>query len=183
MSRRLRWPLLIAIFSVITNARADQALWEQYMDQVRTLRQKGAFAGAEKAALAAIAEAQKSGHEDFRLAKSWNNLATIYYDTGRYADCEPLFNRSLAITEKVLGPEHVAVAPAVNNLAEVCLLQARYSEAELLYARSLAIKEKALGPEHTDVAIGLNNIAELYRARHQYAEAEPLLQRALAIRE
>src|SRR3977135_230781 len=63
MCRRLRWPLLIAVFSVITAARADQTLWEQYMEQVRTLRQKGAFAGAEKAALAAIAEAQKSGHE------------------------------------------------------------------------------------------------------------------------
>ena len=94
MSRRLRWPLLIAIFSVITTARAEQAFWEQYMDQVRTLRQKGAFAGAEKAALAAIAEAQKSGHEDFRLAESWNKLATIYYDTGRYAEAEKFFELS-----------------------------------------------------------------------------------------
>jgi hypothetical protein len=35
---------------------------------------------------------------------------------GRYADAEPLYQRSLAIREKALGREHPDVAPTLNNL-------------------------------------------------------------------
>jgi len=159
MSRRLRWPLLIAIFSVITTARAEQAFWEQYMDQVRTLRQKGAFAGAEKAALAAIAEAQKSGHEDFRLAKSWNNLATIYYDTGRYAEAEKFFELSTHLWERLYATDSIEAAQGLNNLAVLYVKTSRFKEAELLLSRALAVREKALYPVHPDVAETVDNLA------------------------
>ena len=44
------------------------------------------------------------------VATGLNNLATLYYDQGRYADAEPRYQRALAIWEKVLGPEHPNVA-------------------------------------------------------------------------
>ncbi len=34
-----------------------------------------------------------------------NNLAVLYRDQGRYAEAEPLFQRSLAIVEKSAGHE------------------------------------------------------------------------------
>jgi hypothetical protein len=36
---------------------------------------------------------------------------------GRYADAEPLYQRSLAIPEKALGPEHPNVATVLENYA------------------------------------------------------------------
>jgi len=45
-----------------------------------------------------------------RLATNLNNLALIYYIRGGYSEAEPLFKRSLAIMEKVVGPEHLAEA-------------------------------------------------------------------------
>ena len=48
---------------------------------------------------------------------SLNNLAELYHDQGRYADAEPLYQRSLAISEKALGPDHPDVATSLNNLA------------------------------------------------------------------
>ncbi|MDA2935138.1 tetratricopeptide repeat protein, partial [Acidobacteria bacterium AH-259-D05] len=108
-------------------------------------------------------------------------LASLYHAQGKYAETEPLFRRSLAIGEKVLGPEHPNVATSLNNLAELYRAQGKYAEAEPLYQRALAIREKALGPEHPNVGQSLNNLAELYHAQGKYAEAESLYQRALAI--
>ncbi len=85
---------------------------------------------------------------------TWRGL---YDDQGRYVEAEPLYQRSLAISEKALGPEHPDVATSLNNLAELYRDQGRYGEAEPLYQRSLAISEKALGPEHPDVAQSLEN--------------------------
>jgi tetratricopeptide (TPR) repeat protein len=96
------------------------------------------------------------------VALSLNNLASLYYAQGRYADAETLYTRSLAIREKVYGPDHPDVALSLNNLAELYRVQGRYPEAEPLYKRSLAIREKALGPDHPDVAQSLNNLGSLY---------------------
>ncbi|MDA2914716.1 tetratricopeptide repeat protein, partial [Acidobacteriia bacterium AH_259_A11_L15] len=110
---------------------------------------------------------------------SLNNLALLYHNQGRYDEAEPLYQRSLAILEQALGPEHRHVASALNNLAGLSYDRGRYALAEPLYQRALAIYEQALGPEHPQVAVGLHNLALLYRAQGRYAEAEPLFGRAL----
>ena len=71
---------------------------------------------------------------------------------GRFAGSEPLYMRSLAIREKMFGPEHYEIGRSLNNLAELYRFEGRYADAEPLYTRSLAILEKALGPEHHIVA-------------------------------
>ena len=40
------------------------------------------------------------------MATSLNNLAGLYHAQGKYGEAEPLYKRSLAIREKILGPEH-----------------------------------------------------------------------------
>ena len=51
------------------------------------------------------------------VGTSLNNLAELYRSHGRYAEAEPLYERSLAIREKALGPEHPDVGMVLNNLA------------------------------------------------------------------
>ena len=46
-------------------------------------------------------------------------------DQGKYAEADPLYARSLAIQEKVLGPEHPAFATMLNNRAELLRKQVR----------------------------------------------------------
>jgi Tfp pilus assembly protein PilF len=107
----------------------------------------------------------------------------LYSAQSRYAEAEPLFERTVTIFEKALGPEHPDLATALNNLALLNSAQGRHAEAEPLYKRSLAIREKALGPEHADVGQSLNNLALLYDAQGRYAEAEPLFERTVTILE
>jgi tetratricopeptide (TPR) repeat protein len=117
------------------------------------------------------------------VANSLNNLARLYEFQDRYAEAEPLYNRSLSIRENALGPEHPDVATGLTDLAVFHGVQGRYAEAEQLYKRALSIHEKALGPGHPRVATSLNNLAGLYEYQGRYADAEPLYRRSVAIHE
>ena len=46
---------------------------------------------------------------------------------GNYAKAEPLYERSLALKEKALGPEHPSMATTLNNLAVLMKSQVRTS--------------------------------------------------------
>ena len=117
------------------------------------------------------------------LAASINNLANLYHDQGIYAEAEPLYVRSLAISEEQLGANHPDTATSMNNLAGLYESTGRYAEAESLYVRSLAIRKEQLGANHLDTASSLNILAHLYESMGRYAEAEPLYVRSLAISE
>ena len=74
--------------------------------------QQARYGEAEKKWLAALEEAEAFGPDDERLATSLNNLGELYRLQGRYVEADPLHKRSLAIREKVLGPEHPMWPPA-----------------------------------------------------------------------
>ena len=80
--------------------------------------------------------------DHLNVATSLNNLAELYRNQGNYAQAEPLYKRSLAIMESILGPEHPDVATNLNNLAMLYHAQGHYAQAEPLYKRSLLIRRK-----------------------------------------
>jgi len=110
-----------------------------------------------------------------------NQIAYYLDDKAEYELAKPLYERSLAIWEKVHGKEHPHVATGLNNLAELYRTKGDYESAKPLYERSLAIREKAFSKEHPDVAQSLNNLANLYYAQGDYESAKPLFKRSLAI--
>ena len=103
------------------------------------------------------------------------------YQAGKYAQATEIAKRSLAISEKALGPDHPDVGISLNNLALLYQAEGRLAEAEPLLKRSLAVQEKAAGSDHSRVGVSLNNLAELYRHQGRFAEAEPLYKRSLSI--
>ncbi|CAB1113194.1 unnamed protein product [Ectocarpus sp. CCAP 1310/34] len=121
--------------------------------------------------------------ESTGAADAFSAVGRLLQLEGKYDDAEPLYERSQAIREKVLGPEHLDVAQSLNNRAALLHKQGKYSEAEPLYERCQAIKEKVLGPDHPSLATTLNNRAVLLRAQGKYSEAEPLYERCQAIKE
>jgi tetratricopeptide (TPR) repeat protein len=123
------------------------------------------------------------GFESKEAARLLNQAGYYLCKRARFPDAEPLYQRALALREKLLGPEHPHVATSLNNLASLYHAQGKYAQAESLCQRALALWEKLLGPDHPEVATSLNNLASLYHAQGKYAQAEPLFQRALAIQE
>ena len=123
------------------------------------------------------------GMEFEKAARLLDQAGDYSRERGYYIEAEPLLIKSLAIRQKILGPEQPVVAQSLNNLARLYHDQGKYAEAGPLYQRAHTIFEKALGAEHPDVATSLGSLASLYQVQGKYAEAEPLYQRALAIRE
>ena len=93
-----------------------------------------------------------------------NNLALLYRDQGRYAEAEPYYKRSLAISEKALGSEHPDVGTSLNNLAALYANQGRYAEAEpLVQAQPRHPREGAGARAPRRRRWSLNNLAGLYQ--------------------
>jgi tetratricopeptide (TPR) repeat protein len=153
--------------------RADLShrLWEEERGEEGYLQAERACAMA------------RTWNDPAREARALNLMGLNLHAQGRYADAEPLYQRALALTERLLGPEHPHTAASLNNLAELYRSQGRYAEAEPLCQRALALRERVLGPDHPDIAASLDHLAGLYRAQGRYAAAEPLFQRALALYE
>jgi tetratricopeptide (TPR) repeat protein len=169
--------------SQVESPSAGAERWKAANDAGARALEQGRSPDAIREFQSAIAEAEKLGWADARLAGSISGLAQGYLQQSNYAASESLFQRSLGILEKALGPEDPAVAGVLNNLATVYRLRGKYGDATPLARRSLAILEKSFGREHQNVAIGLNNLALILRLQGNYDEAKPLLQRSLSILE
>jgi tetratricopeptide (TPR) repeat protein len=122
-------------------------------------------------------------YEFSEASRLLDRTATYLQDAGRYKEAEPLFERALAIDEKMQGAEHPVTGIRLNNLAELYREQGKYEEALPLYERALVISEKMQGAEHPNTGTSLNNLASLYQAQGGYEEALPLYERALVISE
>ncbi len=100
-----------------------------------------------------------------------------------YVAAQPLFERALAIREKVLGLEHPDTATSLRNLAVLRHVRGDLGGARPLFERALAIYEKTLGAKHPETATTLNNLGTLLVAQDDLDGARPIFERALAIRE
>lgn len=69
---------------------------------------------------------------------------------GDLAAARALFERSIALNEKLSGPEHPELAETLVDLGEVARLEGDAAAAADLCRRALAIAEKAHGPDHPD---------------------------------
>ncbi len=65
---------------------------------------------------------------------------------------------SLAIWEKVLGPDHLDTAASLNNLALLYYDQNNYEEAAILMQRALSIWDAKLGANHPYALQALKNL-------------------------
>ena len=74
-----------------------------------------------------------------------NNPAELYRKWGRYEEAEPLYQRALAIRERVLGAEHPDTIRTLENYAKLLKKMGREGEAVALEARVEAIRAKRQG--------------------------------------
>ena len=71
-----------------------------------------------------------------------NNLALLYHARDRYAEAEPLFQRSLGMKERALRPEHPDVATSLENYAALLRKTGRADEATEMEGRAKAIRAR-----------------------------------------
>lgn len=122
---------------------AEQAVWERFTSDAEAAKKNGDLKKAEGDYKSAIAEAEKLGAQNPAVAKSTANLADFYYVQGDGAQADKLYQRSLALQEKVLGMEHQDLAQSLIGLARVNTSEKKYAAATKYYVRAIAILTKA----------------------------------------
>jgi CHAT domain-containing protein/tetratricopeptide (TPR) repeat protein len=116
------------------------------------------------------------------VTKDLDLLAWYFWTRGRFSDAEPLLIQSLAIKEKILPADDMAIQENVDRLAEIYIWQGRLPEAEHLLDRALQ------SPLETDAGsiwlVGRAHVSmgTLYLEEGRQQEAERLLKQGLELR-
>ena len=149
------------------------------------LRMQGKYREAEVVLLRALPAIKDAAgtEENENYASAVAHLALVQHDLGKIQEAEPNYLRSLAIREKVLGPENPSVGIMLNSVAAFYDGTGRAVKAEPYYRRAIEVLERSLGPDHLSLARPLNNVALLYVTQQRFDEAEALGLRSLAMRE
>src|SRR5215831_19549447 len=156
-----RWcPLLLCSFLFLpAQTYGRETLWPTDKAVGSDSVEQGRYEEAESRLRAAIAEAEKFGSLDPRLADSLNQLAILYATQRKFTQAEPLFQRSLGVSVAALGPDHPDVAIVLRNMGILKASMRNYAEADVLLSRSLSLTNRALGQEHPVVAVTMRTIA------------------------
>jgi tetratricopeptide (TPR) repeat protein len=126
----------------------------------------------------AIEMSEKVGNEH-EMARTLNNLGSVYRDKGDWERAIDCYERSLAITQEI--DDKYTVARTLNNLGSVYHDKGDWERAIECYERSLAIMQE-IGDEYT-VARTFNNLGLVYKAKGEWERAIEYYEHSLAIRE
>lgn len=118
---------------------------------------------------------------NLQLADLLRKAADYLFERAQYRQAEVLYQRALAIRERVLGPEHSQVADALYGQGKLLYAQGQYERAGQIFQRALDIWEKGSDIAHSDVAEVLNGLANVSCELGQFERAETLYQRARSL--
>lgn len=119
--------------------------------------------------------------QSLERARTLSKLASSCYSQGKYDEGESLFLKSLALREKLAGPNDPEVAESLIGLGLLYATRRQFDKAIVAHKRALAIDEEQLGHDHPIVASDLRNLASDYKGIGNLAEYEKLIKRAIAI--
>ena len=167
--------------ALATLAGCQTQSWEQYMDAAAFAYQDGRTEEAESLFLLAAQVAEEFDDTDPRRALTLGNLADLYRAQARDEEAESAYLESLALLERIDGPDSPRVARFVADIAVFYTDLGRVEEAEPLYWRALEAVEWTYGFYHDDVLELRTMLAGFLLQQERYREAEPLYVEVLAI--
>src|SRR2546423_15531309 len=96
------------------------------------------------------------------------NLASTYWNQGRWKEAEDLGVQVMETRKRVLGQEHPNTLTSMANLALTYWNQGRWKEAEELQKQELDICSRVLGQEHPGTLISMENLAHILKCQDRY---------------
>ncbi|KAH7492902.1 Tetratricopeptide repeat-domain-containing protein [Fusarium oxysporum f. sp. albedinis] len=116
---------------------------------------------AEKLAKKAVKTgANVLGEEHPDTLTSMANLASTFWNQGRWNKAEELFMRVIETSLRVLGDEHPSTLTSMANLAITWKDQGRSRDALALMQNCIALQEQVLGIDHATAASSSANLAK-----------------------
>jgi len=112
--------------------------------------------------------------------KLLNDYARIYELCGDYKEALPLYEKALAISEKVLGKEHPSTAASYNNLALFYFGKGDLEKAQKFMQKAVDVLQKVLPSGHPNLESaveGLMMIEMLKMLKEQGVDIDELLKK------
>jgi len=113
--------------------------------------------------------------------KTIGALAMTLEDLDELDEAASMYQRELALTLELFGPDSEKVADAKNNYGSLLLRRGRFDEAQELFEVALSIRKQHYGERHSSVAASMTNLATTFMARGWYSRAERLFRDVLDI--
>ena len=186
---RLAAPVLLVLFfgtpAPAQNVPLDAlSKWMWYNETGWEDIEKGKYDRAEQMFRRAVQELEPYSPANRKLmARTYCDLARVFYYQKRYADAEPLAKWALSVRDADKKSSADSVFQCLFTLASIQTAQERYADAEPHFRRALALQEKEFALDHVNLLVTLDRLAFVLRNQGKYHEAEPLYLRAIAIHE
>ncbi len=116
-------------------------------------------------------------------AEAANNLATVKWELGDYAESQKLHERSLAMMSKAYGESSPQAAVSRNNLASAYKELGDFTRVEAMVTQAIKTLRSHQPKYALELAGGLMNLADLHARQGNYPRAELLLLEAMQIKE
>jgi serine/threonine-protein kinase len=120
------------------------------------------------------------GAESAAVATSHNNLASIHFDAGRYAEAVAAYETSLAIRRGLLRDGHPLIVRGESNLGLARLRAGDTAGAITALERACGAWASAFGEDHAGIATPLQSLAQAYRSASRFDDSLVTLDRAKA---
>lgn len=146
--------------------------WKNLVEEGNSSYEKGKIPEAELKFQAALAEAEKFGEHDPRLALTLNNLAAMYHEQGKYTMAEPLYKRALDIRVFIHGEVHPDIALNHHNLALLYSARRLYPVAEKHFKTAIEMKETLFGKDSTELVSTLKYYAQLMKVQNRLLDRQ-----------
>ncbi|KAF6806860.1 Kinesin light chain 5 [Colletotrichum plurivorum] len=162
----------------------DQLEWSKLLTNVSWyLVMLGNFSRAEVIVKQAVStQTEILGQEHPDTLTSMANLASTFWNQGRWKEAEELEVRVMETSSTVLGEEHPDTLTSMANLALTVWNQGRWKEAEELNVRVMETRKTVLGEEHPSTLMSMANLAATFRNQGRWKEAEELNVRVMETR-
>ncbi|KAF6789663.1 TPR domain-containing protein [Colletotrichum sojae] len=129
---------------------SDRLDWSKLLTNVSWyLLMLGNYSRAEDLAQDAVRiRMERLGEEHPDTLMSMANLASTYWNQGRWKEAEELFVRVMETSSTVLGEEHPHTLTSMHNLAFTWKNQERWEDAIQLLRNCVCLRENVLGVDH-----------------------------------
>lgn len=108
--------------------------------------------------------------------------ATVLERLGRLDSAEAMYRETIALREKLLGPEHPALAMTMLNLGDHLRRRARYAEAVQLTRQVVSLRGKSLEDTHPALAGAMMQLGLALSHLDSIAAGERMVREALRLR-
>ena len=128
-----------------------------------------------------VSAMSKEDRVAYKSVISMNKRARTLRAQAKYAAAQPLYEKALEISRRLLTDDHPHTASYYNGLAANLYDQGKYAAAQPLFEKALEINRRLFTDDHPNVASAYYNLAMNLHSQGKHAEARRMNENRLEI--